>query len=245
MDNLARQTHPVKVLVLANNTPPPQIKRLKKLCRQYFKWTRSRAEVIDLGEVQGYETDARVTKKSGIISQVYNIGHDLAAKSDFVFIVPGDVLLTPDSLYVMLQTFNLVKDAGIVCLTCYYRNKLENMPMVLPLKSIGHVSRELYEASPIYEARAGNGAMLYRTATAQAVHWRTSGLDLDMGADYQLCEDIRLRLGLKCLIRSDMEVIHADEDGTLYYSGRVPDVPQVRDAEKREVKPCAALELKN
>jgi len=244
LDNLARQTHPVRVLVLANNTPLEQVKRLRRAAKKFFRYTRHKCEVKDLGEVKGYATAPGVTVKSGIISKVYNIGVGFADGSDFVFIVPGDVLLTPDSLYILLTTFNL-KDAGIVCLTCYYRNKLENMPMVLPLFSVGQVSKESYEASPIYEARAGNGAMLYRTATAQAFPWRTGGPELDLGADYQLCEDIRLKTGLKCLIRSDMEVIHADEDGTLYYSGRIPDAPQVRDADKREVKPCPALELKN
>lgn len=187
--------------------------------------------------MKGYQTDARVTKKSGIISKVYNIGHDLAKawNKDFVFIVPGDVLLIPDSLFVMVETFRQVPDAGVVCLTCYFRNKLENMPMVLPLKEVGFVDQETYNKNPIYEARAGNGAMLYRTETAQKVHWRTHDLDPleGMGADYQLCEDIRLQLGLKCLIRSDIEVIHADEDGTLYYSGRVPEASKVRDAELR------------
>jgi hypothetical protein len=206
------------------------------LAKRFFRFKRHKCNVRDLGQVVGYSTDQRVTVKSGIISKVYNIGHGLAHGSDFVFIVPGDVLLTPDSLYQMLKTFDLVQDAGIVCLTCYYRNKLDNIPMVLPLKEIGQVTKELYEASPIYEARAGNGAMLYRSATAQKVHWRTDGPDLDLGADYQLCEDIRLKMGLKCLIRSDMEVIHADEDGTLYYSQRIPLRPQVRDAEKRDIK---------
>lgn len=228
LKNLARQTYPLKVLVLINNSPERFIRTVIKYSKRYFnRHSIHDVAVRDLGKVKGMPTDARVTKKSGIICDVINRAYH-SIDSPFAVLIPADVLIPNMTIELMLQTFAERPDAGVVCLTCYVRNPMMNIPMVLGEGNV-QVTPDIYYRLPIFEARAGNGAMMTPRDVYKAVQWRSHTLEPDkvLGADYLYCVDVRDKLNRKTYIRTDIEVHHMDPDGkTTYYSGRVPVIPK-------------------
>lgn len=176
---------------------------------------------FDLGKIRG--TLARK------FARVVNYGYDIAKgeKYDYTIVVGADVMLPNLGISYMLEAFDDNPRAGLVCLHCTYRApKIGPVPMVIPLFEKGQVSNQEYLASKYYEALAGNGAMMTPRKVFSRLPWRESGHNkpgykgLKWGGDYQYCIDVKELLGLKVIIRTDLETIHLEEDGkTMCYSG--------------------------
>lgn len=228
--NIVSQTYPLHVIFLFNNSSPYFVKWVvMKLIKRWFKRSIHDYEIVDMGVVKGMPTDPRVTKKSGIISYVVNAGYDIS-EGQFNILIPGCVLLPIGTIELMLKTFDMRPDAGVVCMTCYYRNPYMNMPMLL-LEEGEEIDSIQYHSEPIFEARGGGGAMMVPKRVYKELKWRSSDLgDLNLGNDYLFCVDTKDKFGLKTYIRTDVEVFHMDPDGKrVYWSGRVPETTPEMD----------------
>lgn len=243
--NIVSQTYPLHVIFLFNNSRPYFVKWVvMKLIKRWFNRSIHDYEIVDMGIVKGMPTDPRVTKKSGIISYVINEGYEMS-EGQFNVLIPADVLIPIGTIELMLKTFEMRPDAGVVCLTCYYRNPYMNMPMLL-LEEGEELDSIQYHSEPIFEARAGNGAMMVSKRVYKALKWRTSDLgDLNLGADYLYCVDTKDQFGLKTYIRTDVEVFHIDPDGKrVYWSGRVPETTHEMDDALKKFGDAAEAELR-
>ena len=176
----------------------------------------------NLGRVKGKNLPERFAK-------VINFGYDLAIKQnyDYVIIVGADVMLPNVGVTYMLEAFEDIPEAGMICLHCCYRSpELGPFPMMVPLFEKGKVESTEYFAHKYYEVMAGNGAMMVPRKVFSKLPWRETGYDKPThlgrkwGGDYQYCIDVREKLGLKVIIRTDIETGHMEEDGkTMCHSG--------------------------
>ena len=242
--NIVSQTYPLRVIFLMNNSRPYFVKWVAKIVKKWFKRSIHEWEFVDMGVVKGMPTDPRVTKKSGIISYVINQGYELS-EGQFNVVIPGCVLIPIGTIELMLKTFKMRPDAGVVCMTCFYRNPYMNMPMLL-LEEGESIDAIQYHSEPILEVRGGGGAMMTPKRVYKNLKWRSLDLgDLNLGNDFIFCVDTKDQFGLKTYIRTDVEVFHMDPDGKrVYWSGRVPETtPDMEDAIKK-FKDAAEAELR-
>lgn len=210
---------------MVNNTPDRQIPSLKFKCRHYFRKSKNNFRIKNLGWIKNEESK---TPFGDVCTKVINLGNQaaLADGFDYTCVMSADVLLPNVAIAKMMAGYELGLNVGVVCITCYYRSPglPEPIPMVVPLKDENKTEVKLdsieYFKNPFYHAEAGNGAMISPRSVIKKIKWRAprKGSE-DWGNDYQYCIDVKEKLDLITIIRTDIECFHLDDEtGQLFYS---------------------------
>lgn len=231
------QTYPhnlIDVLVLVNNSSDNFYKALHALAKTIDKDSPDPKQedifhVLDIGIIGG-------NYKGDIFGNVVNTGIASALpmfNPDYYLVVGADVSIPDVTVAELLSPFHLFKDAGIACLTCYYReidnilDKLRVMteggdakiPMAKVPKDQYPITHDKYYKEKWFKAIAGNGAMMFPKDIALEIPWRGRSYETTgIGSDFQFCLDVHEIRKLWCYINTRIYTPHLDiVDGKITY----------------------------